>query len=327
MGYVNGLIDDTPMLANLVTHRTAESVELSTGVRIEIHTASWRALRGYTVVGAILDEVCFWRSEDSSNPDHEIVNALPAGDGDGAQPALLVAISSPYARRGVAWEAYRRHFGQDGNVLVWQAPSRVMNATVPQALVDAALEADEASARAEYLAQWRLDVETFLSRELVDSVTVPGLLSRPPVRGASYSAFVDPSGGASDAMTVAVAHVEHRDGVAVAVLDHLSERRPPFSPEAVTEEFCATLKGYAVQVVVGDRYGGEWPREQFRKHGVAYEPSELVKSDLYRELLPLFTSAGGTPRPSPPRGRILESRTPDGAGRKGQHRPRPERAR
>ena len=35
----------------------------------------------------------------------------------------------------------------------------------------------------------------------------------------------------------------------------------------------------------GDRYGGEWPREQFRKYGVDYEPSEKPKSDLYKELL------------------------------------------
>jgi len=44
--------------------------------------------------------------------------------------------------------------------------------------------------------------------------------------------------------------------------------------------------------VVGDRYGGEWPREQFRKQGVEYRLSEYVKSDLYRELLPLLNSQG-----------------------------------
>ena len=40
---------------------------------------------------------------------------------------LLLAISSPYARRGVLWDVHRRHYGQDGDVLVWQAPSRTMN--------------------------------------------------------------------------------------------------------------------------------------------------------------------------------------------------------
>src|SRR5262249_9087548 len=52
-----------------------------------------------------------------------------------------------------------------------------------------------------------------------------------------------------------------------------------------------TLRAYRCDVVVGDRYAGEWPREQFRKRGVTYEPSEASKSDLYREALPMFTSA------------------------------------
>jgi hypothetical protein len=42
--------------------------------------------------------------------------------------------------------------------------------------------------------------------------------------------------------------------------------------------------------VTGDRYAGEWPREQFRKNSVAYEPAEQNKSQIYGELLPLLNS-------------------------------------
>jgi hypothetical protein len=42
--------------------------------------------------------------------------------------------------------------------------------------------------------------------------------------------------------------------------------------------------------VTGDRYAGEWPREQFLKRNVTYVPSERVKSDLYRDALPLLSS-------------------------------------
>jgi len=42
--------------------------------------------------------------------------------------------------------------------------------------------------------------------------------------------------------------------------------------------------------VTGDRYGGEWPREQFRKRGIAYRISEQSKSELYVELLPHINS-------------------------------------
>ena len=42
--------------------------------------------------------------------------------------------------------------------------------------------------------------------------------------------------------------------------------------------------------VHGDRYAGEWPREQFRKHGINYIPSDKSKSDLYVDSLPLINS-------------------------------------
>ena len=35
---------------------------------------------------------------------------------------------------------------------------------------------------------------------------------------------------------------------------------------------------------------GEWPAEQFRLHGIAYEPAGTPKSDLYRDFLPLLNS-------------------------------------
>jgi hypothetical protein len=165
-----------------------------------------------------------------------------------------------------------------------------MNASIPESVVAEALAEDAAAASAEWLALWRRDIEAFLSREVLDSVTVPGRVSLPPVRRTDYTAFCDPSGGAQDAMTLAIAHQEERAGREIAVLDFLSARRPPFSPEDVVEEFCTTLALYDVTTVHGDRYAGEWPREQFRKHGVHYTPSERVKSDLYRELLPLLMS-------------------------------------
>ena len=41
--------------------------------------------------------------------------------------------------------------------------------------------------------------------------------------------------------------------------------RPPFRAEATAQEFCETLAAYRIKRVQGDRYGGEWPREQFQQ--------------------------------------------------------------
>jgi hypothetical protein len=292
MSYIDGLIDAVPMLAAMVVHRTNESIELTTGVRVEVHTASWRALRGYTCVGAVADEVCFWRSEDSLNADVEIINALRPAMVT-VPGAVLVAISSPYSRHGIAWETHRRYHGPQGDpaIMTWVAPSRVMNATIPESIVAEALEADEAAARAEWLAEWRRDVEQFLSKELVESAVLRGVQGVPPRVGVEYTAFADPSGGSNDSFALAIAHVEpQRDGQVVSVLDFLAERRPPFDAEQTVKEFAAVLQRYKVGVVTGDRYAGEWPAQAFRRHGVEYITSERSKSELYLEVLPMFSS-------------------------------------
>jgi hypothetical protein len=84
-------------------------------------------------------------------------------------------------------------------------------------------------------------------------------------------------------MTIAIGHAE-RDGM--IVLDALREAKPPFSPDAVCEEFVELLRRYDIRSVVGDKWGGQFVQEQFEKRGISYEPTTIVKSELYRELLP-----------------------------------------
>jgi hypothetical protein len=179
------------------------------------------------------------------------------------------------------------HYGQDGDpVMCWVGDSASINPTIDPAVIARAYEEDEASASAEYGADFRRDIESFVAREAVDAVVVPGRLELPPVEGVQYQGFCDPSGGSSDSMTLAIAHKE--DGR--AVLDLIREVRPPFSPEFVVGDFAETLKRYRVGQVRGDRYGAEWVAEQFRKVGITYRPAEKPKSDLYREFLPAINS-------------------------------------
>jgi len=87
-------------------------------------------------------------------------------------------------------------------MLVWQAPTRAMNPTVPEAVITEAYAEDEAAAAAEYGAEFRRDVEAFLTREAVEAVVAPGRRELPPMAGADYVAFCDPSGGSHDAMAL-----------------------------------------------------------------------------------------------------------------------------
>src|SRR5262249_47495605 len=130
-------------------------------------------VRGYSIVCALLDEVAFWKSDMTSVPDAEVLAAIKPAMAT-IPGALLLAASSPYARRGVLWKAYQKHYGKDTATLCWKAPTIVMNPVVPEEIITAAYEDDPASASAEYGAEFRSDIEGYVSREVVDAVTVPG---------------------------------------------------------------------------------------------------------------------------------------------------------
>src|SRR5437867_3387364 len=114
--------------------------------------------------------------------------------------------------------------------------------TVPRDIAAHAYAEDEAAAAAEYGAEFRRDVEAFLTRDAVEAVVAPGRRELPPMAGADYVACCDPSGGSQDAMALAIAH--HAEGR--AVLDVVREVRPPFSPDAVVAEFSALVRQYDI---------------------------------------------------------------------------------
>ena len=246
--FVSGIFSAAPNLKPLVENVTADTLSLSTGVDIQVRPASFRTIRGITAVAAIGDEIAFWRSDDSANPDTEILRALlPTLATTGG---MLACISSPHAKRGKLYATFKRHYGPAGHplIVVAKAPSRTMNPTLPQRVIDRAREEDPEAASAEWDAEFRGDIEAFISREAIDAATVPGRIELPPVGGESYVAFVDPSGGASDSMTVCLAHVEGD----TAILDAVREVRPPFSPDAVVGDFVDLLGKYGVREVTGD---------------------------------------------------------------------------
>jgi hypothetical protein len=285
--YLRGLFHGVPTLESLVVNETATSLTLSTRVTISVQPANWRTVRGGTAIGVIADEVATWRSDSVANPDAEILAA--------AKPSLattggmLACISSPYARKGVLWEAYKKHHGPDGSsrIIVARAPSIRMNSTLKESWIAQQFEDDPYRASAEYGAEFRSDIESFVSREAVERCVSPGVYERPYASSARYVAFVDAAGGSgADSATLGVAHAERDAGKDIAVLDVLREHRPPFSPSAAIGEFCETLSAYHVTKVVGDKFAGDFCAEQFRMRGVAYHASELTKSQLYVELLP-----------------------------------------
>jgi hypothetical protein len=278
-----------PLLAPLVIADNDETLELNNQCEIVISTNNFRSIRGKTLAAAIMDEMCFWRDDEArfANPDKAVYEAIVPGFATLDDQALLVGISTPYMRSGLAYEKWERHFGKNDNeVLVVNGPTTAFNPTVPQRIIDAALKRDREVAKAEWLGEWRDLESAFLPAELIQSAVDKEVLTRPP-RNHYYNGFIDAAGGAgTDSFTAAICHRE--DGV--AVLDVLYEKAPPFSPRATVAEIAALFKTYRITRITGDRYAGVWPAEAFAHHAIAYLPSEFSRSEIYVETIPLFTS-------------------------------------
>lgn len=283
--HANAAFSDVKALKRMVENVTADTIILKNGVDLEIRPANFRSIRGITAIAAVCDEIAYWYADEtSSNPDREILAAL--------RPSLLttrgplIMCSSVYGKKGELWESYRRDFGPDGDsqTLVAFGSSKDFNETLPQKIIDKAVERDPDAAKSEYLSIWRDDIASFVPYERVKACVEAGMVERPFDYKHRYVAFADPGGGVSDSYTIAIGHREgHR-----AIVDAMREFRAPFDPEDITRAVCKLLSQYRLTSVFGDKYAAEWVKTAYGRHGVSYLHSEMNRSELYLAALPML---------------------------------------
>jgi hypothetical protein len=168
--FQRGFVRQIPMFSAMVTGETKESLEFLNRTVCETQTADPSTLRSYTSHLIINDEIAYLPTENSAEPDTEILIAerpclasIPN--------SLLLSISSPYSRRGSLFAAYEEHFAKDHDpVLFWQSSSLEMNPTLDARIVTAAYEQDP-SAAAEYGGKFRTDCEQVFNPQMLDRVT------------------------------------------------------------------------------------------------------------------------------------------------------------
>jgi hypothetical protein len=125
------------------------------------------------------------------------------------------------------------------------------------------IDRDPAVGRAEWLAEWREDLASYIDRALIEAAVDSGVVVRPRIPNVTYH-FCDPSGGSADSMVLAIAH---REGETV-ILDCLVEKPAPFNAAAVTSEMAKTLGEYRLTECRGDRYGAQWVVQSFAANGI-----------------------------------------------------------
>ena len=287
LDFVQADIEGSDILRGLFRSRRSDTIELASNINIEVRPASFRKLRGPTYIAVIADELAFWYTDsDYANPDDEILAAVRPGLLTTRGP--LIMASSPYAKKGVLWDTYRKHYGNDGAPNVACRRAQHENSMPPYRRARSTASSS-ATARATPRSFSRNSAQTSRAscrskwwKYVSDNTTN----SRAAIT--SYHAFVDvASGSGKDAFAMAISH-KAQDNI---IIDCIREKRPPFKPSEVIAEFAPLLKQYRIGKIVGDRYAGGFPPEASQRCGIRYEPAKKTKSELYVDLLPLLNSA------------------------------------
>lgn len=292
-GYIEGKIDKSPVLHRHVLATRALEIELDNRITIAIHPSSFRAIRGLSVVCAILDEVAYWFTEfEYANPDIEVVRAVRPAMATFPHGKLLLA-SSPYAMSGVLWDAWQNR-DEDSDMLVWHAPTRLMNPTVTKRFLAKEKERDPENYRREYLAEFTDAISSFLSAEAIQQCVIEGRTGLPPdIEAFHYVAAVD-AAYKGDQFTVCVAHND-KDREKV-IIDHLDgwqgSRKHSLRLSEVMPQIRSLADRYGFDKVHGDQFGSEPLKDVFKRYKLSYMERPFTsgsKADIYATLRILIT--------------------------------------
>lgn len=283
--YIQKKMEGSPVLSKMIESSTADELRLKNGVTVAVYPCNLARVRGPSLQMCVADEIGFWKSEGLS-VDREVMEAIRPGLR--LPHSKLVKISSPAGMRGELYFDFKHYHGiENDDVLVFQAPTILLNPSFSQKKLDAAEKRDPASFAVEYGANFRADIAGLLDPAVITSAVNHNRPMHIPYRAAlgPYFAFVDPAGGGGkDSYAVSVAHAEGER----VVIDMVKSWVPRFNPETVTDECCTLLKGYKIDSIMGDKYSGDILSTRFVKNGINYVATPRTKAQIYLEVDKIF---------------------------------------
>ncbi len=298
--FVKAAIESSPIGLKLIKNITADTIELHNGVMVSCVPPTLKAIRGYAVPVAVLDEVGVWYQEsDSANPDYEIYRAL--------KPAQLqfpfrkiVGISSPWNKSGLLYrffsagtEGAKLPSGQaeyKGILVLHSTTAGMANPIVRREDLETDFHRDEANFSRESLAEFQDSISGFIPTTLVERAIDWGISTRPPQDGITYVAAIDPA-FRRDAFALTIVH--NHEGT---IYHDFSKRwigtqSAPLEPALILAELIPILKAYGLQMLYSDQYHLESLQQLFLERGVTMigEPfTGQNKSAKYGNLQQLF---------------------------------------
>jgi hypothetical protein len=270
LSYVKGACRMRKQLSALVVAETADSITLRRPeggvVAIEClpATAGGGAVRGRSLVGALLDEAAFFRDDSYKVNDAEIFKAVHPRMLPGAQ---LVIASTPWVKKGLLYELYRGNYGKHQTAVAAHAPTLLLrDVPLTREIVERERQLDPDNARREFDAEFMdLDAQAFFDSRAIERSVDPKL-----VLPLSYDPDACTAVGSDFAFrhdsSALVAVARDRALYRVANVLELRPTEGPLVPSAVVGVFARIARGYQCEGVVADSHYRESISEHLDQH-------------------------------------------------------------
>lgn len=283
--YARAICERNPEISELVEEilesQWGAEIRFKSGVVIAIMTASKASVRGFTIIGAILDEFAWLNTdEDSANADEEIAAAVRYGmlAPTGAPRRRLLTISSPAAKSGVVYETYRKNYGNaDAPVLVAHGPTWLWNPSVDRAALEAEQARDPKKYSREVDALFADAVSSWCDGDWINAAA-NGRTSAPipPRAHVRYGDGCDMA-FTRDSASMAIGHLEATpadaaDRTPMFVVDGVWRWTPkpgaPLSARGVVREMATICRRYGVREILGDQFAAIPLADMFADEGI-----------------------------------------------------------
>jgi hypothetical protein len=257
--YIAGAAHDTPSIATRIVAETSDTITLQ---RLDGHTVDLTclpatrggsALRGRTLIGAVLDEAAFFRDPETGVVnDAELFKAVaPRVVPDGQ----VIIASTPWAASGLLFDMFSRNHGHPVDAIAAHAPTLTLRDDAhTRALVERERLRDPDNARNEFDAEF-LDsgAAEFFDPAIIAAAIARGDTLAPPhygdviVLGLDTAFRRDPCAGV----------VVRRSSVTelITVLDSIEIRPPPggaLVPSETLRQIVTRAEGFGATEVIAD---------------------------------------------------------------------------
>ena len=257
--YVHGVVDGSPELRGMLVASTADSdtIRRPDGRVVTIEclpaTRGGSALRGRSLVAALLSEAALFRDETFSVNDAEVFKAVAPRIVPGGQ---VLIESTPWGESGLLYDFFVANFGHPTTAIVAHCPTRLMRDEPSiHAMIQREEDRDPDNFAREFNAMFLSGGagQFFDARSIADSINDDLVLPVTRMSGAISSVGCDWGFVKDSTAAVAVQQVAKICTVS-SVLELRPEKGIPLVPSVTVAGVAAFAGVYAVRSVVSDAH-------------------------------------------------------------------------